>query len=91
MQTQLDLSLTDSLIFHSINVGLLTLISTITLFTNSIPSNIALAIVFIYKVFVLMDGFCLIFVALIKYTLIFCGFLLEHTVWEPLLGEKKVT
>ena len=78
MQTQLDLSLTDSLIFHSINVGLLTLISTITLFTNSIPSNIALAIVFIYKVFVLMDGFCLIFVALIKYTLIFCGFLLEN-------------
>ena len=80
MQTQLDLSLTDSLIFHSINVGLLTLISTITLFTNNISSGIALAIVFIYKVFVLMDGFCLIFVALIKYLLIFHG---------PLLGNYE--
>ena len=78
MQTQLDLSLIDSLIFHSINVGLATLISTISLFTNNIPSNIALAIVFFYKVFVLMDGFCLIFIALIKYFSIFHGYLLDN-------------
>ena len=84
MQTQLDLSLTDSLIFHSINVGLFTFVSSITLFTNNVPSSIAIGIVFIYKVFVLMDGLCLIFMALIKYLLIFHGPLLE------IYNEQKI-
>ena len=71
MQTQLDQSLIDLLTFHTLDVASFTMISTVTLFTNNIPDVVACGIFFIFKVFLLMDGFHLMFYAVIKYLLIF--------------------
>ena len=71
MQTQLDQSLIDLLTFHTLDVASFTMISTVTLFTNNVPDMVACGMFFIFKVFLLMDGFHLMFYALIKYLLIF--------------------
>ena len=71
MQTQLDQSLIDLLTFHTLDVSSFTMISTVTLFTNNIPDVVAYGMFFIFKVFLLMDGFHLMFYAVIKYLLIF--------------------
>ena len=71
MQTQLDQSLIDLLFFHTLDVAAFTMISTVTLFTNNIPKMVACGFYFVFKVFLLMDGFCLIFYASIKYLSIF--------------------
>ena len=84
MQTQLDVSLSDALLFHSIDVGVFTIISTITLFTNNVPKEVAYAIVIVYIFCVLMDGMSLIFVAIIKYLSIFYRTLLDD------YDEKKI-
>ena len=47
------------------------LLSTLTLFTTNLPEKLVLVLVFVHGVFMLMDGFCLIFIALIKFMSIF--------------------
>ena len=84
MQTQLDVSLCDALLFHSIDVGVFTIISTITLFTNNVPKEVAYGTVIVYIFCVLMDGMSLIFVAIIKYLSIFHRTLLDN------YDEKKI-
>ena len=82
MQTQLDQSLIDLLIFHTLDVTVFTTISTVTLISNNVPDAIAYALVFVYKVFLLMDGFCLIFYAIIKYLSIFYQSILHtYMIW----------
>ena len=85
MQTQLDQSLIDLLMFHTLDVAVYTLISTATFLTNSISTEVAYVSVFIFKVFLLMDGLCLISYAIIKYLSIFHQSIL-HT-----FSENKVT
>ena len=85
MQTQLDQSIIDLLIFHTLDVAVFTTISTVTLISNNVPDAIAYALVFVYKLFLLMDGFCLIFYAIIKYLSIFHQSILHK------FSENKVT
>ena len=71
MQTQVDLSFIEAHIFHTIDVTCIMLISTLTLFTTNLPNELAFVLVSVCKVFLFMDGFCLIYIALIKFMSIF--------------------
>ena len=85
MQTQLDQSLIDLLIFHTLDVAVFTAVSTVTLISNNVPDEIAYVLVFVYKVFLLMDGFCLISYAITKYLSIFHQSILNT------FSENKIT
>ena len=85
MQTQLDQSLIDLLIFHTLDVTVFTTISTVTLISNNVPEVIAYGLIFVYKVFLLKDGFCLISYAITKYFSIFHQSILNT------FSENKIT
>ena len=84
MQTQVDLSFIEAHIFHTIDVTCIMLISTLTLFTTNLPIELVFVLVCICKVFLYMDGFCLIYIALIKFMSIYYATVLND------YSEQKV-